>query len=152
MRMCVFPKRYTFNKNEPPTYPFPGKVTKAWDPTIRDNYRYSEPPNYWDFSQFNPAYFQHLEKRILDLQRRGIEADLIIFHPYDFGAWGFDRMPAEVNDRYLKYLVARLSAYRNLWWSFANEYDLFVGHHGRLGPFYAARPADGSVQPFALDP
>jgi len=127
MRMCVFPKRYSFNLNEPPSYPFPGKVTKAWDPALLNSYRSIEPPNYWDFSQFNPEYFQHLEKRILDLQKRGIEADLIIFHPYDFGAWGFDRMPAEVNDRYLKYLVARLSAYRNLWWSFANEYDLFDG-------------------------
>ena len=108
MRMCVFPKRYTFNTNEPPSYPFPG-----------------EPPDNWDFSRFNPVYFQHLEKRILDLQQRGIEADLILFHPYDSGAWGFDRMPAEVNDRYLTYLVARLASFRNLWWSFANEYDLF---------------------------
>jgi len=108
LRMCVFPKRYTFNRNAPPSYPFPG-----------------EPPDKWDFSRFNPEYFQHLEKRILDLQQRGIEADLILFHPYDSGAWGFDRMPAEVNDRYLTYLVARLAAFRNLWWSFANEYDLF---------------------------
>lgn len=126
MRMCVFPKRYSFNLNEPPSYPFPGKVTREWDPAMMNSYRSSEPPNYWDFSQFNPEYFQHLEKRILDLQALGIEADLIIFHPYDFGAWGFDRMPAEVNDRYLKYLVARLAAFRNLWWSFANEYDLMV--------------------------
>jgi hypothetical protein len=125
MRMCLFPKRYTFNHNEPPSYPFPGKVTQKWDPALLNNYRASQPPAFWDFSQFNPAYFQHLEKCILDLQARGIEADLIIFHPYDFGAWGFDRMPAEVNDRILHYLVARLSAFRNLWWSFANEYDLF---------------------------
>jgi hypothetical protein len=126
MRMCVFPKRYTFNYNEPPRYPFPGKVTKKWDPNLLKTYRFSEPPKYWDFSQFNPDYFQHLEKRILDLRARGIEADIIIFHPYDAGAWGFDRMPAEVNDRVLLYLVARLSAIRNVWWSFANEYDLFV--------------------------
>ena len=77
----------------------------------------------WDFDRFNPEYFRRLEKRILDLQALGIEADLIIFHPYDSGAWGFDRMPAEVNDRYLRYLAARLAAFRNLWWSFANEYD-----------------------------
>jgi hypothetical protein len=32
-------------------------------------------------------------------------------------------MPAEVDDRYLKYVVARLSAFRNIWWSFANEFD-----------------------------
>jgi hypothetical protein len=125
MRMCVFPKRYSFNYNEPPRYPFPGRVTSEWDPALFQNYRFSEPPSYWDFSQFSPEYFQHLEKRILDLQVRGIEADIIIFHPYDAGAWGFDRMPSEVNDRYLRYLVARLSSFRNVWWSFANEYDLF---------------------------
>ena len=32
MRMCVFPKRYRFNHNEPPCYPFPGEVTIPWDP------------------------------------------------------------------------------------------------------------------------
>jgi hypothetical protein len=114
MRMCVFPKHYLYNQNEPPSYPF------AWNTSP------VAPSQRWDFSRFNPEYFQHLEKRILDLCVRGIEADLILFHPYDNGQWGFDCLPAEVNDRYLEYLVARLSAFRNLWWSFANEYDLFV--------------------------
>ena len=48
---------------------------------------------------------------------------MILFHPYDEGHWGFDRMPAEVDDRYLHYVVARLAAYRNVWWSLANEWD-----------------------------
>ena len=52
----------------------------------------------------------------------GIEADVILFHPYD--AWGFKAMGQEADDRYLRYAVARLSAYRNVWWSIANEYDL----------------------------
>jgi hypothetical protein len=125
MRMCVFPKRYTYNRNEPPSYPFPGELTRQWQPANLDDYRNPQPPDCWDFSRFNPEYFRHLEQRILDLRARGIEADLIVFHPYDFGAWGFDRLPPEVNDRYLHYLVARLAAFRNLWWSFANEYDLF---------------------------
>jgi hypothetical protein len=110
IRFCVFPKRYRFNQNEPPCYPFEGQ------------------PGNWNFQRFNPAYFQHLEQRILALRALGIEADLILFHPYDSGAWGFDRMPAEVNDRYLAYLAARLAACRNLWWSFANEYDLMPAH------------------------
>ena len=93
---------------------------------MRDNYAAEAPPDFWDFTRFNPEYFQRLEKLILGLRDLGIEADLIVFHPYDFGAWGFDRMPAEVNDRYLKYLAARLSAFRNLWWSFANEFDLML--------------------------
>ena len=35
-------------------------------------------------------------------------------------------MGPESDDRYLRYAVARLAAYRNIWWSFANEWD-FMG-------------------------
>ena len=106
IRMCVFPKWYTWNKNEPPQYAFEGT-----------------PPNQWDFNRFNPSFFQHLEGRIAQLGDLGIEADIIIFHPYDEGHWGFDQMPAEADDRYARYLVSRLAAFRNVWWSLANEYD-----------------------------
>ena len=105
MRMCVLPKHYTFNANEPRFYPFE-----------RDS------DGGWDFERFNPEYFGHLEECIGELMQMGIEADLILFHEYD--RWGFSKMPKEADDRYLKYLAARLSAYRNLWWSLANEYDL----------------------------
>jgi hypothetical protein len=106
LRMCVFPKWYTWNKNEPLRYAFDGT-----------------PPNRWDFARFNPAFFQHFERRIAQLRDLGIEADIIILHPYDEGHWGFDRMPAEADDRYVRYLVSRLAAFRNVWWSLANEYD-----------------------------
>ena len=75
-----------------------------------------------DLTRFNPAYFQLLERRLLDLQKANIEADLILFHPYD--AWGYKGMGAEADDFYLRYAIARLSAFRNVWWSIANEYDL----------------------------
>ena len=107
IRFCVFPKRYTWNTNEPILYPFAG------NPTTTN----------WDFTQFNVKYFQHLEQRVADLQKLGIEADIILFHPYDEGHWGFDRMPTNVDDRYLHYVIARLAAYRNVWWSLANEWD-----------------------------
>jgi hypothetical protein len=109
LRMCVFPKRYSWNENEPPLYAFEGT-----------------PPGQWDFSRFNPQFFQHLEKRIGQLRDLGIEADIILFHPYDEGHWGFDRMPDEVDDRYLRYIVSRLAAYRNVWWSLANEFDFMT--------------------------
>jgi hypothetical protein len=35
-------------------------------------------------------------------------------------------MTPEQDDRYVRYLVARLSAYRNVWWSLANEYDFLI--------------------------
>ena len=107
LRMCVFPKSYSYNTNEPEYYPFEGSLEHGWD-----------------YSRFNPAFFRHLEERIADLGRLGIEADLILFHPYD--RWGFAEMGEEADGRYLRYLVARLSAYRHIWWSLANEYD-FMG-------------------------
>jgi hypothetical protein len=106
IRMCVFPKSYAFNSNDPHRYPFEGS-----------------PPNKWDTTRFDPAFFRHFEKRVAQLRDLGIEADVILFHPYDEGRWGFDRMDAASDDRYLKYIVARLSAYRNVWWSMANEFD-----------------------------
>lgn len=75
-----------------------------------------------DYNRFNPAYFKLLEKRLMQLQEADIQADLILFHPYD--AWGYKAMPNEVDDFYLRYVVARLAAYRHVWWSIANEYDL----------------------------
>ena len=107
MRMCVFPKHYRYNKVDPPFYPFAGSKEEGWD-----------------FARFNPIFWRHLEGRIVDLQKLGIEADLILFHPYDYKRWGFDDMGTEADERYLRYAVARLAAYRNVWWSFANEYDL----------------------------
>jgi hypothetical protein len=113
LRFCVFPKHYAYNQNEPPLYLFAS--TRGADATPL--------AGRWDFTRFNPAFFQHLERRIADLRDLGVEADLILFHPYDKGHWGFDRMPAEADDRYLRYVVARLAAYRNVWWSLANEFD-----------------------------
>ena len=78
--------------------------------------------NDFDYTRFNPEYFRHLEYCIQELGKRGIEADLICMHPYD--RWGFSEMSAEEDDLYWKYIIARFSAYRNVWWSLANEYDL----------------------------
>ena len=80
-------------------------------------------PGSVDVSRYDPAFFQAFEARIADLLSLGIQADLILFHPYDRGVWGFDRMTAAEDAAYLRYVVARLAAYRNVWWSLSNEYD-----------------------------
>lgn len=75
----------------------------------------------WNFSRFNPVYFQRLEQCVLQLRDIGVEADFILFRPYDHGKWGFDMMDAETNDRFVRYVVTRFAAFRNIWWSLANE-------------------------------
>ncbi len=84
------------------------------------------------FNQPDPAFWRHFEQRILQLQQLGIEADIILWHPYD--RWGFADMSDEQDDRYLRYCIARLGAFRNVWWSLANEYDFMTerpkGHRG----------------------
>jgi hypothetical protein len=77
----------------------------------------------WDFTRFNPAYFQRLDACVAALGQLGVQADVILFHPYD-ETYGFEEMGAESDDHYVRYVVARLAAYRNVWWSLANEYDL----------------------------
>ncbi len=115
IRFCVFPKSYTYNQNEPELFAF-----------------HKQADGQFDFDRPDPAFWHHLERRILDLQRLGIEADLILWHPYD--RWGFANMSDPQDDRYLRYCIARLSAYRNVWWSLANEFDFMTnqppGHRG----------------------
>jgi hypothetical protein len=103
IRMCVFPQNHAAKDQR--FFPFEG-----------------EPPQHWDFTRFNPAFFRHLEERVGQLRDLGIEADLILFHPYG-QQWGFSGMEPANDDRYLRYLVARLGAFRNVWWSLANEFD-----------------------------
>ena len=69
IRMCVFPKEYVYNKNEPDLYAFE-----------RDD------EGVIDLERFSPAFFRHFENQVGALREMGIEADIIIFHPYD--RWG----------------------------------------------------------------
>lgn len=106
VRFLVFPQNVDFKKSAPLSlFPFAGT-----------------PPDDWDYTRFNPAFFRKMEQRVGQLRDLGIEADVILFNPYG-KRWGFDTMDREGDERYLRYIVARLSADRNVWWSMANEYD-----------------------------
>nr|WP_275983943.1 DUF5605 domain-containing protein [Paenibacillus hamazuiensis] len=102
--MCVLPHRSAFGDCEPEIYPFAGTPERGFD-----------------FSRPNPGYFARLEQKVRDLAKMNIEADLVLFHPHDEERWGFDRMSADDDERYVRYVVARLGAYRNVWWTLAED-------------------------------
>ena len=123
IRFSIFPLYQEWSFSEPLYYPYIGK-----------------PPNNWgNFDKFNVTFWKHLDYILLQLKEIGIIADVIIFRPYDYGHWGFDCMgcpypyynTCNANDYnitndlfYLKYLISRISSYRNVWWSMSNEYDV----------------------------
>jgi hypothetical protein len=107
MRMGVFPKDYPYNVNE----------------ALLDVYQKGADGRF-DFDRPNPEAFRHFENQVKALGEMGVEADIIIFHPYD--RWGYCDMSEEQDYAYVQYLAARLAAYRNVWWSLANEYDFLL--------------------------
>lgn len=124
IRFCIFPKHYAYNLGEPRSYPYEGAPMDSSVLTM-DNFmgfNGKSEGNQFDFTRFNPVHFRHLENCIRSLEKLGIEADLIMMHPYD--RWGFSCMTREQDDLYWNYVIARFSAFHNVWWSFANEYDL----------------------------
>jgi hypothetical protein len=107
IRMGLFPKDYPYNVNEP--------LHACFE---------KDADGKEDFDRPNPVLFQHFETQVAALCALGIEADIIMFHPYD--RWGYADMSAEQDFRYVAYLAARLAAYRNVWWALANEYDFLL--------------------------
>lgn len=81
-------------------------------------------PGKFDIERFNPEYFQHFEEGIRKLQALGIEADVILFMPYD-RVTGLMSMDIDHDEALVKYVVARFSAFRNVWWTLTNEFDLY---------------------------
>ena len=125
LRFCVFPKHYIHNFRDPETFPYEGTHMDS-SGLCEENFfaPLDLSGNRWDFTRFNPEHFRRIERCIQALQDRGVEADLILMHPYD--RWGFSRMGREADVLYWRYAAARFSAYRNVWWSLANEYDLMT--------------------------
>lgn len=124
IRFCILPKHYDYNLGEPRSYPYEGTPMDSSILTEENFREYTGKTegNCWDFERFCPEHFQNIENCILELQKLGVEADLIVMHPYD--RWGFSRMTREQDDLYWNYVISRFSAFRNVWWSLANEYDL----------------------------
>lgn len=105
VRLCVFPKHYAYNVNDPELFPFEKDSDGNWDVTR---------PCF--------AFWDHFEDCLRRLGKMGVQCDLILFHPYD--CWGFAKLPRAQALVYLDYLVRRFGALPQMWWSLANEYEL----------------------------
>ncbi|MBR4445150.1 MAG: DUF5060 domain-containing protein [Solobacterium sp.] len=126
IRFCVFPKHYVWNLKDPTVFPYEGTPVDTADLTAENFMEYfnKKDENNFDYTRFVPAYFQNVEDSIRKLGEIGVQADLILMHPYD--RWGFSTMTKEQDDLYWRYVTARFSAFANVWWSLANEYDLMT--------------------------
>ncbi len=71
---------------------------------------------------FNHKYFQKLEKAVKRLEEIDVEADLVFFTPSEY-IWLDLGYSFEEAIELVAYTVNRLSAYHNVWWSLANDYD-----------------------------
>ncbi|MCD8067348.1 MAG: DUF4038 domain-containing protein, partial [Lachnospiraceae bacterium] len=109
IRLCLFPKHYEYNHNEPKYYAFE-----------------KDEEGNWDVSRPCTAFWDDFEAKMCRLDEMGIQVDLILFHPYD--RWGFAELSQKDNLTYLDYLLRRFAAYPFFWWSLANEYDLCYPH------------------------
>ncbi len=128
IRMGPFPKHYLYNLNEPMMYPFEGGIKSGMEATIEtippfmagtsDNSAYE-----FNCDVPNVKFWQYFDTVLDRMQTMGIECDFILFHPYD--RWGFSHMTQEQNRNYTRYMMARYASYANVWWSLANEWDLF---------------------------
>ena len=76
VRMCVFPKHYDYNHNEPPFFPFEKKADGGWD-----------------VNRPCMAFWHRFESILKRIAAMDIQTDLILFHPYD--RWGICRPAAE---------------------------------------------------------
>lgn len=124
VRLSVLPGNADEPRTEPPAYPFPGK------------------PGHFELGRFNPGYFQRLERWIAELGRHGVEAELVLFHGEPDAGWGLDAMTADDEAAYVRYVVARLAAFHNVWWSIVDGWAPGKGRSegdlDRLGKLVAA--------------
>ena len=78
-------------------------------------------PHHYDFSRFNVAYWQRIDRAVRGMRDRGIVANCIFTIekqglPKEYGAL------TDAEHLLYRYAVARLAAFDNVWWDLGNEY------------------------------
>jgi len=92
-------------------------------------------PHQYDFTRFNVAYWQKVDRAVQAMRDRGIIATCIVTIekqnlPREYGVL------TEHEKRLYRYAVARLAAFSNVWWDLGNE------HNEYRKPDWAAKMGD----------
>jgi hypothetical protein len=125
VRMSILPMQYDEPTTQPSTQPTTRMVGPEGEPlNLPTEFAFEgQPLDKWDYTRLNPAYFRRVEQSLNEMADANIQADIILLFSNN-KKMGFWDMGAEVDDRFIGYVVARLACYHNVWWSIANEWDL----------------------------
>ncbi|WP_210480106.1 DUF4038 domain-containing protein [Naasia sp. SYSU D00948] len=107
LRFLVFPQAGGYVEHFPELLPFE-----------------HSPDGRWDVTRPVIPFFRRLDESVRLLREHGIQADVLLLNAYDNGRFGLDTLTEDEDAAYLRYVVARLSAYPNVWWSLCNEFDI----------------------------
>lgn len=96
----------------------------------------------WDVSRPVIPFFRRLDEAVRLLGIHGLDADVLLLNSYDGGRFGLDGLTEQQDAAYVRYVMARLSAFPNVWWSLCNEFDILTDRPAdrwdRLGALLAA--------------
>lgn len=106
LRFMVFPQGGGYVEHVPELMPFERDAAGRWDTT-----------------RPVATYFRQVDDAVVALAQRGVEADVLLLSAYSADC-GLDALTEEEDASYLRYVVARIGAYSNVWWSLCNEYDI----------------------------
>jgi len=95
--------------------------------------RATNEPAYWawggtakqpDLDRYNPVFFKELDKLLLQMRHKGMNAELILLNFYRL-PFTDPRLWTPVREKqWLKYLIARYAAFSNIFmWTISNEYE-----------------------------
>ena len=124
--------------NEPLVVPT-SKFAFKMEPWVAARPENLEDPGY-DVTRFNVSFFQKAERMLRLARERDVIISVIFYvDGADKGVdpFGKERMGEADEQRYYRYVAARLSAFANIMWDVSNEYHLFRDEAwvNRMGTF-----------------
>jgi len=93
-------------------------------------------PHHYDFTRFNVAYWQRVDRAVRRMAEKGIVATCIVTIEKQNLPGEYGRL-TEAEYRLYRYAIARLAAFDNVWWDLGNEHNEYrdVAWGNAMGAF-----------------